>query len=113
MDDISRHNANPKRTYDMGLNQFSLMTEEEFKQLMLTATPEIENLDVPSENGNGNGKVRNLQVAPLATSLNWTALGKVTPVKGQGACGSCWAFSATGALESTYLINGGDTLSLS
>ncbi len=38
VDDISKHNANPKRTYDIGLNEFSILTEEEFRQIMLTAT---------------------------------------------------------------------------
>lgn len=38
VDGISKHNANPKRTYDIGLNEFSILTEEEFRQIMLTAT---------------------------------------------------------------------------
>merc|ERR1712203_266588 len=35
-------------------------------------------------------------------SIDWNAKGVLTPIKNQGQCGSCWAFSATEQLESQY-----------
>lgn len=41
------------------------------------------------------------------TDIDWSTLGKVTPVRNQGNCGSCWAFSAIGAVESEVMIKRG------
>merc|ERR1740125_75866 len=49
----------------------------------------------------------------LADSVDWVAKGAVTPVKNQGQCGSCWAFSTTGSLEGAFQIAGNPLTSLS
>lgn len=38
-------------------------------------------------------------------SIDWNALGRVTPIRDQGGCGSCWAFGATDLVEAALRKN--------
>jgi C1A family cysteine protease len=49
----------------------------------------------------------------LPSSFNWCDLGACTPVRNQGGCGSCWAFSTVGVLESNILYQDGLSRNLS
>ncbi|MED6238183.1 hypothetical protein ATANTOWER_011698 [Ataeniobius toweri] len=81
-----------KHTYRLGMNHFADMTKEEFRQIMNGYKPKAEK----KVNGTLFKKPSLLKVP---ASVDWRREGYVTPVKDQGQCASCWAFSTTGSLE--------------
>jgi len=100
---VEAHNADASQTYKMAINQFSALTQEEFAATYLK--PKGMHSDVVSEDVD-------LSTPVNAVNVDWTTKGMVSPVKDQGQCGSCWAFSAVGVLESYSLMKGhGTTLS--
>lgn len=90
-----------------GVNMFADVSREEFRMLYLGLRPDLrsEN-DIPLK----EAKIPNIE---LPDTFDWRKKGAVTPVKDQGACGSCWAFSVTGNVEGQYAIKHGQLLSLS
>ena len=84
-------------SYRAGHNKFSDWTEEEKKSLTGLRH------QMPPYHGT---KFDEAPVANRPSSWDWRDEGKTTPVKDQGGCGSCWAFSTVEVVESMWMIAG-------
>jgi C1A family cysteine protease len=106
-DIIKEHNAKGL-SYELGHNEFSDLTWDEFKH---THMSELFTNRVP--NNMNRVHLQGLTSYKPKDAVDWVDAGAVTPVKNQASCGSCWAFSTTGSVEGAYQIAAGKLVSLS
>jgi len=103
---IEEHNAK-KLSWTLGHNEFSDMTWETFRNTVMSE------LFLNRNPVNARRVMLKTGLQGAADSVDWVSKGAVTAVKNQQRCGSCWAFSTTGALEGAWQIETGKLVQVS
>lgn len=107
---IQTHNEAYERgehSFTLGLNDLADLADAEYKQLLSYRTRDSKSSSASET------FVKPENVEDLPATWDWREHSTVTPVKNQGQCGSCWAFSAVAAMECAYALSTGTLESLS
>nr|POE52678.1 senescence-specific cysteine protease sag12 [Quercus suber] len=103
---IDKVNNEGNRTYKLSVNEFADLTTEEF---IATRT----GFKISSQPSSPKTSFRYENLTEIPMTMDWREKGAVTPIKNQGQCGCCWAFSAVAAVEGVTQIKNGNKISLS
>ncbi|KAJ0446774.1 putative fruit bromelain [Helianthus annuus] len=102
---IQSFNNAMNKGYKLAVNEFADLTNEEFRT--------ARNRFKAHECSPSTSAFRYENVTAVPSSMDWRKKGAVTPVKDQGQCGCCWAFSAVAAMEGITQLKTGKLVSLS
>lgn len=108
LDYILEHNSKNDVSFTLAMNEFGDMTSEEFAEKMLG----FKNVEAPFARSLNTVDTVDASIG-ADDAFDWRSQGGVTPVKNQGQCGSCWAFSATGSIEGAWKVKTGNLVSAS
>uniref|UniRef100_A0ACD5UUY7 Uncharacterized protein n=1 Tax=Avena sativa TaxID=4498 RepID=A0ACD5UUY7_AVESA len=111
--------------YELGENEFTDLTNEEFMARYTGAAVPMEDGDAMAGgmgtiittvagdvNEGSRSSILDLN-ASAPQNFDWRDHGAVTPAKNQGGCGCCWAFATVATVEGLNKIKGGQLLDLS
>jgi C1A family cysteine protease len=99
--------------FKVGITKFHDMSSSDFKNKYLTFTPDKE--DFMGSNGASFLEIsaESFKTEGLPTSVDWRIKNILTPIREQGTCGGCWAFSTVSNIETMILKKYGQTVDLS
>ncbi|PON33768.1 Cysteine Protease [Parasponia andersonii] len=110
---VDKFNKEGNRTYKLGVNPFTDLTNEEFLNHFTGLNMPIRSHSTSSAGEYNTFLYKNLTANDVPISVDWRNQGAVSNVKYQGSCASCWAFCSVAAVEGLIKIKTGKQLSLS